>query len=288
MTVMATLSLSGDAGCHVILASLHDKLLELLEPHELAFCQILKDSKDIPDHVDLILVEGSVRTENDRERLREAGARAKILVAIGSCACFGGIQSLCNFVDSQELVKETYGAAVAEVKSLGGSLPEVLPKNVPVHEIVEVDFQIPGCPPEPDEVVSCLGAILRGETPQLSQKNVCDECKRKRGGDFEAKIKRLTEKPSDPERCLLELGYICMGPATRAGCHAKCVAANVPCDGCRGPADLKYDQGVAMLDALIAADRETVSTYSVATMSAMYHRYSFATSVLAKLLERKG
>lgn len=288
MTTIATLSLSGDAGCHVILASLHEKLIELLKSHELAFCQILRDSRTIPDPVDVTLVEGSVRTEHDWERLKETRARTKILVAIGSCACFGGIQSLCNLVGRNELMKDIYGATIAETKSSGRSLPEVLPKNMPVHEVVEVNFQIPGCPPEPDEVASCLGEILRGETPHLSQKNVCDECKKEREGNLEATIKRLTERPTDLQRCLLELGYVCMGPATRAGCHAKCLAANVPCEGCRGPADQRYDQGVAMLDALTAADRETISTYSVATMSAMYHRYSFATSVLAKLFERKG
>lgn len=287
MTTIATLSLSGDAGCHVILASLHEKLIKLLEPHELVFCQILKDSRTIPDPVDLTLVEGSVRTEYDRERLREARARTKTFVAIGSCACFGGIQSLCNVLDRQELMRETYGAMAPETSLPRGDLPEVLPKNLPVHEVVNVDFSIPGCPPESDEVASCLQAILSGGTPQLSLKNVCDECKKERKGKLEAKIRRLTERPTDLDRCLLELGYVCMGPATRAGCQAKCLAANVPCEGCRGPADQKYDQGVAMLDALTSAGRDAISVYSLATMSAMYHRYSFATSILAKLFERK-
>lgn len=287
MTTIATLSLSGDTGCHIILASLHEKLIELLVSHELVFCQILKDSRTIPNPVDLTLVEGSVRTEDDRERLREARDRAKTLVSIGSCACFGGIQSLCNLLDRQELMRDTYGAMTKETSLPQRGLPEVLPKNLPVHEIVKVDFGIPGCPPEPDELASSLEAILRGETPRLSQKNVCDECKKERKEKLEAKIRRLTERPADPERCLLELGYVCMGPATRAGCHAKCLTVNVPCEGCRGPADQKYDQGVAMLDALTSAGRDTISVYSLATMSAMYHRYSFATSILARLFERK-
>lgn len=287
MTTIATLSLSGDAGCHVILASLHENLIELLGSHELVFCQILKDSRTIPNSVDATLVEGSVRTEQDRERLKDTRDRAKTLIAIGSCACFGGIQSLCNLRDRQELMRDVYGAMAAESSLRQGNLPELLSKNLSVCEVVQVDFGIPGCPPEPDEVASSLQAILSGGMPQLSQKNVCDECKRERKGKLEAKTRRLTERPANLERCLLELGYICMGPATRAGCHAKCPAANVPCDGCRGPADQKYDQGVAMLDALTSAGRDAMSVYSLATMSAMYHRYSFATSLLAKLFEKE-
>ena len=287
MVTIATLSLSGDAGCHVILASLHGKLIELLGPHELVFCQILKDSKSIPDQIDVALVEGSVRTEYDHARLEQARATAGALITIGSCAAFGGIQSLCNLLDREELMKETYGTTTTKAGQPHQHLPEVLPKNLPVHEIVKVDYAIPGCPPEPDEVTSILGALLKGQTPHLSQKNVCDECKKKRKEKLEAKLKRITEKPSDPERCLLELGFVCMGPATRAGCDAKCPAASMPCEGCRGPAHEKYDQGIAMLDALTSAGRESLSTYSLATMSAMYHRYSFATSALGKLLERK-
>jgi F420-non-reducing hydrogenase small subunit len=184
-------------------------------------------------------------------------------------------------------MKETYGITTTKKSQAHEHLPGVLPTNLPVHEIVKVDYAIPGCPPERDEVASVLGALLKGRTPQLSQKNVCDECEKKRKGKLEMKLKRITEKPADPERCLLEQGFVCMGPATRAGCHAKCLAARMPCEGCRGPADEKYDQGVAMLDALTSAGRESLSAYPLTTMSAMYHRYSFATSGLGKLLERK-
>jgi len=288
MATIATLGLTGDAGCHVILASLHEKLIELLGPNELVFCQILKDSKAIPDHVHVVLVEGSVRTESDRARLEEARGKAEALITMGSCAVFGGIQSLCNLLDTEELMKETYQTTTTKNGQHRDHLPKVLPKNLPVHEIVKVDYAIPGCPPEPDEVASVLGALLKGQTPRLSQKNICDECEKKREGKLEAKLKRISERPSDPERCFLEQGFLCMGPATRAGCHAKCLAARMPCEGCRGPADEKYDQGLAMLDALTSAGRESLSAYPLTTMSAMYHRFSFATSVLGKMLERKN
>ncbi|HID17504.1 TPA: hypothetical protein EYP26_04335 [Candidatus Bathyarchaeota archaeon] len=164
-------------------------------------------------------------------------------------------------------------------------VPEPLPYVMSVSEVVPVNFKIPGCPPEPEEIFQCLKAILEGKKPELPRKNVCDECDKRKTGVLIRSLKRLHERLEDPERCLLEQGYLCMGPVTRAGCKAKCPKFNVPCDGCRGPPEETYDQGVSMLDALLTLAPERVDGYNLKTHSAAFHRYAFSSSPIMKLIK---
>lgn len=289
MKKIATLSLASDAGCHVMLVSLHGKLLRLLEGLKLAFSPILVDAKRIPEDVDVVLVEGSVRTTHDKDALRDARAKSKILIALGSCACFGGVQSVCNLLDKNDLLRYVYEGTESTVEGLipREEVPEPLPYVAPVSDVVPVDFKIPGCPPEPEEVFQYLKAILEGKKPELPRKNVCDECDKKRIGILIHPLKRLHERPEDPERCLLEQGYLCMGPVTRAGCKAKCPKFNVPCDGCRGPPEETYDQGVSMIDALLTLAPRRIDGYHLKIHSAAFHRYAFSSSPIMKLIKMK-
>jgi F420-non-reducing hydrogenase small subunit len=285
---IATIGLTGCSGCHVALVSLHEKLLELLENAEIVHSYILVDTKHIPEDVDLGIVEGSIRTSHNEEIVKELREKAKTLIALGSCSCFGGVQGLGNIHSREELLSTVYEKTATVVEGLipTKDLPQVLPQVKPINAVVKVDYMIPGCPPEVETIAEVLSAVVKGEKPKLSGKNVCDECPRERKGIKPKEFKRIYEGEPDPNQCLLEQGYLCLGPATRSGCGAKCPKANMPCEGCYGPCEEALDQGLAMLDALTATAGKILPSYSLDVYPSYFSRYTFASSILLKVKRR--
>jgi F420-non-reducing hydrogenase small subunit len=163
---------------------------------------------------------------------------------------------------------------------------KVLDKIRPISDVIKVDYELPGCAAEPSEIEATLVGLLKGNLPQLSSKSVCEECERERLEKPPKSFKRIFQEP-EPKRCLLEQGYPCMGPSTRAGCKAKCPAVGIPCEGCRGPSVVGWDQGVAMLDALASISLDMVKNYDLKMYTGIFHRFTYAKSILAKL-SRKG
>jgi len=233
---IATIALASCAGCHVALASLHENLISILNEAELSHSYILMDSKTLPKELDVTLVEGSVRTTHDEELLKEARKKSKILVAVGSCSCFGGIHSLGNLTSVNESLNFVYKNTASTIDGLipKEELPEVQSLVKPIDAIVDVDYKVPGCPPEVNELCDFLSSLLKGiEVPQ-QKISICDECDREKLGIPPSVIKRIYKDVPDSKRCLLEQGYLCFGPITKGGCGAKCPNVNMPCEGCRG------------------------------------------------------
>ena len=285
MTRLATIGLMACAGCHVSLTAMSAKLVEVLKNAELVHSYILMDAKQIPEDIDVGIVEGGLKTSHDEEVVKELREKAKILIAVGDCACFGGIPGLVNIYDLDDALRATYIENPTTVEGFKPhkDLPETRPQALPISEIVKVDYVIPGCPPRETTLESILTGLLSGKKPALSSQSVCDECPRKKTGEKPEIIKRLHEETPDPDKCLLEQGYLCMGPVTRAGCEAACVQAGVACDGCYGSAQQTWDQGLAMLDGLLGLAKEKFPMLKVEALSGMIYRYTFASSVLHKM-----
>jgi len=288
MKSVVTIGLSGDAGCHVALVNLHKKLLKFLKSVKILHSYILIDEKEIPSECDLALIEGAIRTTHNEALVKEVREKSKCLVAFGSCACFGGIASLCNILNVNDLLDYVYQRTDSTIEGTVPfeNLPKVQETVRPISDVVKVDYMIPGCPPIPEEIATAVQAILLGLKPELPKKNVCDECKKKRLGITPKTIKRVVSKP-DTKQCLLEQGYLCLGPATRSGCKAPCPNYNMPCEGCRGPLENVPDQGLAMLDALSALTEKFAQEYSPTIHLGTFHRYTFAASSLAKMLRSR-
>ncbi len=247
MKKLATIGLMADSGCHIALLDLHGDILKILEKVQLVHSYILTDSKEIPESVDITLVEGGVRTQHDEEIVKKARKKSKIIVALGSCACFGGIPSLCNVHGTKDAFNYVYAKTMSTDKN--SKLPvEIVPqlKNsvAPISNYIKIEAGIPGCPPPVKEINAALTALIQDEEWKLPQISVCDECELKRSfcraytfwNTFlkqPAKPRRNYEAP-DPDLCLAEQGYICLGAATRGGCEARCTNIGIPCDGCRG------------------------------------------------------
>ena len=256
---VATDWLQGCSGCHISLLDLHQDLVELLGDIEILSSPFV-DTKDIPK-VDIALVEGAVGTKGDVKKLKKMREQSKLLVALGTCACFGGISGLRNLYQKQEVIKSCYGQAGdndPEEIYFSEDVPALLDNVQPVGKIVKVDFQIPGCPPLPGTIKTVLQALIKGEVPVLPQRSLCVECGRqqiellKPTREFisDSVISFMELEEIDSEKCFLEQGVLCMGLATREGCHARCLKGNVPCRGCMGPPPGAMEQGAKLINSL--------------------------------------
>lgn len=194
--------------------------------------------------------------------------KAKLLVAYGACAHLGGVPGLANLTDKKEIFEKAYATTFStenpehvqpkpesHVKEGEIDIPKFYNTVKSLGQVVDVDYYVPGCPPAVERTLFAVDAIAKGELPPKGSvlallKSVCDECPRKKENKRIDKIYRTYEKVPEPEKCLLEQGFICMGPATRGGCGARCLNADMPCTGCGGPCPNAPEQGAAMLSAL--------------------------------------
>ena len=266
---------------------LHEALLSILKANELVYAPTLMDAKTIPDKIDVAIIEGGLRTEHEVAIAKTIRERSGVLITLGSCACFGGVPGLANLKQGEELLKKVYsqkGTILAEMPSLD----RLLDKQQAIGDYVKVDFKIPGCPPETGDIATILTSLLSGKIPELSKTDVCELCPRERIGEYSKKLKRIYEEVDDPGRCLLEQGFLCMGPATMGGCGAPCPQAGMPCDGCRGPTAGNSDQGLTMLDALTSLTREANENFSLPQYAGTLYRYTYPSSKLAKVLNGGG
>ncbi|EHP89573.1 F420-non-reducing hydrogenase subunit VhuG [Methanotorris formicicus] len=282
---VAMIQLCGCSGCHISLLDLHNKLLEVLPNLEIVFAPIVADPKEIPDGIDIALLEGGVRNEHDEHLVHEFREKAKIVIAWGSCAAFGGIPGLGNLYTKEELINYTYSTESTDNPGTTPSeeIPPLEDYVKPISDIVKVDYIIPGCPPTPDMIASAIIALLNGEEPKFSTKTVCDECPRKKENVFPKKFKRTYEGKPDPERCLFEQGYPCLGFATRAGCGAKCPKAGVPCRGCYGKTDAVLDQGAAAANTFANAGEAALE---IPDKVALLNRFSLPAALISKKIKK--
>ncbi len=200
--------LTGCAGDQLVLVHSEDYLLDLFNAADIRSF-VMASSNPVEGELDVALVEGSVSTEEEREHLKDIRKRAKILVAMGSCAVVGGPQAMyANDGSYKKRLKQVYGDATFVT-------PPV--EALPVDAVVDVDYYLPGCPVSQPQILALLGRLLQGLSPRSFPHPVCHECK-------------LNETV-----CLLTQKKFCMGPLTKAGCGAVCPDHGLPCVGCWGP-----------------------------------------------------
>ncbi|MEM2522063.1 MAG: oxidoreductase, partial [Candidatus Bathyarchaeia archaeon] len=151
--------------------------------------------------------------------------------------------------------ENVYPQPKVHVKEGQLEIPEFYDTVQTLDQTVDVDYYVPGCPPAVERTLFALEAIAKGELPPKGSvlaplKSVCDECLKKKENKKISRIYRVYEVAPNPEKCLLEQGIICMGPATRGGCGARCLKVDMPCTGCGGPCPNAPEQGAAMISAL--------------------------------------
>lgn len=195
-------------GCQLSLLDCEDELLAVAGAVEISYF-MEASSAPVKGPYDISLVEGSITTSHDAERIQQVRRASRCLVTIGACATAGGIQALRNFADVHEFISIVY-ATPAYI--------ETLKKSTPITDHVFVDFELRGCPVNKHQLIEVLSAYLNGRKPNISSESVCMECKRR-----------------GVVCVMVAQGMPCLGPVTHAGCGALCPAYNRGCYGCFGP-----------------------------------------------------
>lgn len=267
-------------GCDVSLLDTEEKLLTLAEHADIVYWPVALDFKwssveaRPAGSIDIGLWNGAIRTSEQREQALVFRAKCKLLLAYGSCACFGGIPGLANLYPAEEILHTAYSDTASTDNPEGVkpqskftangmelTLPAFLPEVFSLGQVVPVDAFLPGCPPPLDQISKLLDYVAsyanNGSLPPAgavlaADKALCDTCRRNASrpkGRIE-QIFRPHQLNADPEQCFLAQGLLCLGLATRGGCGETCIRANMPCRGCFGPTSTQFDPGADALSAI--------------------------------------
>jgi len=232
---LAVWKFSSCDGCQLSLLDCEDEILSLAGEVDIAyFLEATRATAEGP--YDLSLVEGSVTTHHDMERIREVRKVSKALVTIGACATAGGVQALKNFADVDEYVSVVYATP---------DYISTLDSSTPISAHVPVDFELNGCPINKRQLLEVITAFLHGRRPEIPTSSVCMECKRR-----------------GTVCVMVAHGTPCLGPVTHAGCGALCPSYNRGCYGCFGPMESPDTDALgSQLTSLGMSDRDLVRVY---------------------------
>ncbi len=305
-------------GCDVAVLDTNEKILDIAEIADIVFWPIALDFKydDVramdDGSIDVCLFNGAVRNSEQEEIARLLRAKSKVMVAFGACACFGGIPALANLTNKEGIFERAYVEAPSNdnhtvaypqlktsVPEGELEIPEFYDTVLALHQLVDVEYFVPGCPPPVDLILEFVNMLKSGQLPPpvavlAKEKSLCDECPRKKEEKKITRIYRPHQLIPEPERCLLEQGLICLGPATRGGCGARCILANMPCRGCFGPTPEVTDQGANILSAVASIyevrDEEEITrmTDEVVDPAGTFYRFGMSTSLLQSRREKEA
>lgn len=267
-------------GCEEAVVDLAEDILGVAEAVDIVFWPVAMDFKRkhleaLPDQsITVALVNGALRTSEQEEMARLLRRKSQVLIAYGACAQAGGIPGLANQFEREEILRYVYEAAPSVVNESGtrpqaAAQPNERTLTLPVFrnrvraldQVVEVDYYIPGCPPTPALTKAALNSILAGRRPSKGTVlapdiALCEQCPRVESKPQDLNLTRF-QRPHqtelDPGQCLLAQGIPCLGPATRGGCEALCIKANMACTGCFGPTSRVLDHGAKVLSCLASA-----------------------------------
>ncbi|MBU2009296.1 MAG: methyl viologen-reducing hydrogenase [Chloroflexi bacterium] len=260
-------------GCEITILDIGEPLLDLLPKLQFVHMPVIMDHKyygqtgemefNIPE-ADVGLISGSIRNEENAKVAQEMRKKCKTLVAVGSCANFGGIPALANMFTLQDMLDTVYRKTRTTVPADNPSM-DITPlgdRVYSVSEVVKVDLGLPGCPTTPELIAQAIVALLEGKPFSLVERSVCDDCPTRREKKAVSSLKRPLDRVEfapgqkyEDVRCFMEQGYLCLGPATRTGCGGtdkvpRCIRAYTSCRGCFGPIRAGANPMVDMMGAL--------------------------------------
>lgn len=303
-------------GCEIAVLNIGEKILDVDANFDVVFWPVAMDAKykdveAMPDKsILLTLFNGGIRNEENEHMAKLLRRKSQILVAFGSCANEGCIPGLANLSSMHELFQAAYDSVSTDNPQgirpqFSYQVPEGM-LNIPVFypvlrtldQVVDVDYFMPGCPPESHQIAAVIDlviAVLQGkaELPPkgaiigAGDSTVCEECQRARNIKKITKLVRIHEVAEvDPDLCLLEQGILCNGPATRSGCGARCPSVGAACIGCYGPAVGVVDYGARLMTAVASVIDSTEPDEIEAILDGIpdpagtFYRFNLAHSLL--------
>jgi len=303
-------------GCEISVLNIGEKILDVDANFDVVFWPVAVDAKykDVEAMEDgsilLTLWNGGIRNDENEHIAHLLRRKSKILVAFGSCATEGCIPGLANLSSVEEIFATAYHTISTdnpndihpvpsfEVPEGTLTIPALKPVLKTLAQVVDVDYYMPGCPPEPHQIAAVIDLVLqvlqgkaqlppKGAYIGCGNSTVCDECTRTRNVKTITAFKRIQEvAPLDPNICILEQGVPCNGPATRSGCNARCPSVGAQCIGCYGPAEGVLDYGARLItafasvvDAKEPAEIEAILD-GIPDPTGQFYRFNLADSML--------
>ena len=303
-------------GCEIAVLNIGEKILDVDANFEVAFWPVAMDAKykdveAMPDQsILLTLFNGGMRNKENEEIAHLLRRKSQILVAFGSCATEGCIPGLANFSNLDDIFKAAYESVstvnpdhirpVPNFEMPEGviHIPEMNPILKTLDQVVDVDYYMPGCPPESHQIAAVIDLVIqvlhgeatlppKGATIGAGISTVCDDCPRTRNVKTVKEFKRIQLMSQiDDKLCLLEQGIPCNGPATRQGCGALCPQAGAQCIGCYGPAEGVVDYGSRLIAAFASVidsnDPDEIDRIldGIPDPAGQFYRFSLAGSLL--------
>lgn len=276
-------------GCDVSILDTNERVLTIAQFADIVMWPIAVDGKEkdieaLDDGaITVSLINGAVRNSENEHMVKLLRQKSVLVVAYGTCAVFGGTPALANLVPggAKEVLDYVYrktptsadfqatyhkDAAVVPqplTKAPEGdlTLPVVYDTVKTLDQVIDVDYYIPGCPPQQESISHLLKAVVdfvyngvalppKGAEIGVTEKCLCDECPREKEYARITKIYEPYQVNLDPKKCLMDQGILCLGPATVGGCNARCTRAGQPCRGCYGPTRLVEEHGASALTAI--------------------------------------
>ncbi|MGD8331297.1 MAG: oxidoreductase [Acidobacteriota bacterium] len=302
-------------GCEEAVVDLAEAILDVVAAVDIVFWPVALDFKkrDVEAMEDGAIVatfiNGAIRTTEQEEMAHLLRRKSQLLLAFGSCSHLGGIPGLANLYSRDAVMARAYLETPSTVNP-DGVLPQMATRDdglevtLPgfyetvraLDQVVDVDYYVPGCAPTPGVIANAVQTLLSGELPPKgavlsSDVALCEECPRKESKPEDLsliELKRPHQVLIDEDTCLLAQGVLCMGPATRGGCEARCIGGNMPCTGCFGPTSRVRDHGGKMLSSIASivgsndeAEIERILAGIPDPVGTLY-RYSLPTSLLRR------
>lgn len=263
-------------GCEVTVLDIGEPLLGLLGKIQFVHIPVLMDYKyfgqtgerqnlELPD-ADVGIISGGIRNEKEKHVAEEMRKKCKTVIALGSCACYGGIPALANMYTVDDMTKKVYkeSKTTEPAETPNVEVPKLTDRVYAIDEVIKVDVYIPGCPTSPALVVEALTSLLEGKPFTMAERSVCDDCPVKREKKADVQLKRPLQNadfvPGKYDfKCFNEQGILCIGPVTKSGCGKtleskeivpRCVKGYMPCRGCFGPIKKGSNPMVDMMGAM--------------------------------------
>jgi F420-non-reducing hydrogenase small subunit len=271
---------SSCGGCEIAVLDIKEKILDVDAAFDIVFWPVavdfkVKDIEAMEDgEITLCLFNGAIRNSDNEHMAKLLRTKSQVMVAFGSCASEGCIPALSNTTTRQATLDWIYRDSPSTVNPddvrpqtntntpLGIlDLPEFWETVRTLDQVVDVDYSVPGCPPQAHQIWAVLETVIdilqngkplppKGTVLGAGDKTCCDECPLEREEKKISRFVRPHEIIPESGKCLLDQGILCMGPATRSGCGGLCVSVGLPCRGCYGPPPNSRDQGTKMVAAI--------------------------------------
>jgi F420-non-reducing hydrogenase small subunit len=302
-------------GCEEAVVDLAEGILDVVAAVDIVLWPVALDFKktDVEAMEDgsiaAAFINGAIRTSEQEEWAHLLRRKAQVVIAVGACAQMGGIPGLANFSNRAGVFQTVYQDSPSTVNAEGVipetthkengftvTLPRFFDTVKALHQVIDVDYFIPGCPPTPQLLADAVTALLAGKLPEKGavlapDQALCMDCPRKDTKPEKLAIsefKRPHEILIDQEKCLLAQGLLCLGPATRSGCGSRCIEGNMCCTGCFGPTSRVRDYGGKALSAIASAadsnDEDQIIRIlaKIPDPAGTFYRYSLPVSELQR------